>query len=41
MVGHCGGGLVQDGGRDRDGLECSCEELARYAPSLGGAMAAV
>ena len=40
-MGHGGRGLVQDGGRDHDGLECSCEELARYAPSLGGAMAAV
>ena len=38
---HGVGVLVQDGGRDRGGLGCSCEELARYAPSLGGAMAAV
>ena len=38
---HGVGGLVQGGGRDRGGLGCSGEELARYAPSLGGAMAAV
>ena len=38
---HGVGGLVQGGGRDRVGLGCSGEELARYAPSLCGAMAAV